>query len=1007
MWTGNPQVGLRGESNQQFNNRETTNNWTATSSGTVNTAWCELSSTVFPPSGFVFKFVYNEAVSFDAGVHEIVAPIGPFIQGGERDIEVSIINYGIEELTSVSIGWQVGESSIEYFLWSGDPLQSGETSDPVNIGNFDFQSPGGIINAWTEMPNGQPDPNPGNDSAYRYVFVNPYCLEPMDCEWVALDDFTLAELDHQNSGCSYDMGTWAYGDFTLDPSLTTQLYRGSFYTWTAQTLAYANLGLWIDFNNDYEFDHTECIYVSEMPFETSQPEDNFILSDTVPNGTFRMRVRITISQEPQLTAWDACTDYWEGEIHDYTISVIDLSAPPDCATSPSPENGATGIQLNPVLACDAIGATSYDVYFGTSSPPRFVLNKSYPIYLPGILMPNTKYYWQLVPRNSYGAASDCEIWEFTTGESIEYCSDLYSDGCYEWGDEIEDFILNDIQHLNSECTGWGYGYFPEFQTELDWSGNYTWYADVPSWEYLGMWIDYNIDGDFDDTGEFVYGNPEPTAFNSGINAWGDFTLPEELQLGDYRLRIRLVWSESLEADESCEKFIYGETQDYTITVVAPTTAPDCVENPIPANGATDIPINDVILYWEGNGASSYDVYFGINMLEFVGSQDSASFDPEFLMPNTTYQWKIVPKNIIGGPDDCEVWTFTTNSDVVYCEDGLYSSQEFYNCEFGDEIDDFALANINHVGSGCSWAGYGDFTENQSLQTELQRGLEYEWTASIGLSFQDWMAIWIDFDKDGEFDDGYECVFQSDDFIPSAMSSIITIPEDAPLGTTRLRARIKAQYPQLQCNESCEYFPWGEIHDYTVHISDPAALPECSYNPEPGNGSSNVPIYDVVFSWAEISNAVSYDVYFGTSTLEFIGNQIENNYSPGELEELTNYQWKIVPVNSNGSAEECEVWEFATGLYENISGRVTSSDIKIYPNPSEDGSFTIVPVEDFNDLSSLRVIDSHGRFVVDQKGPNMISGSFTVQVPDAQQGIYYLLFIFQSGKIITEKLIILN
>jgi len=50
------QVGLRGDSNQDFNNRTTTTDWTATEAGTTNNANCHLTSTVFPPDGLIFTF---------------------------------------------------------------------------------------------------------------------------------------------------------------------------------------------------------------------------------------------------------------------------------------------------------------------------------------------------------------------------------------------------------------------------------------------------------------------------------------------------------------------------------------------------------------------------------------------------------------------------------------------------------------------------------------------------------------------------------------------------------------------------------------------------------------------------------------------------------------------------------------------------------------------------------------------------------------------------------------
>jgi len=50
------QVGLRGDSNADFNNRTTTTDWSATTAGTANNNICALSATVFPASGLTFTF---------------------------------------------------------------------------------------------------------------------------------------------------------------------------------------------------------------------------------------------------------------------------------------------------------------------------------------------------------------------------------------------------------------------------------------------------------------------------------------------------------------------------------------------------------------------------------------------------------------------------------------------------------------------------------------------------------------------------------------------------------------------------------------------------------------------------------------------------------------------------------------------------------------------------------------------------------------------------------------
>jgi len=51
------QVGIRGASNSDFNNRQTTTNWTQTTAGTTNTASCLYQAGITPPSGLTFNFM--------------------------------------------------------------------------------------------------------------------------------------------------------------------------------------------------------------------------------------------------------------------------------------------------------------------------------------------------------------------------------------------------------------------------------------------------------------------------------------------------------------------------------------------------------------------------------------------------------------------------------------------------------------------------------------------------------------------------------------------------------------------------------------------------------------------------------------------------------------------------------------------------------------------------------------------------------------------------------------
>ena len=82
-----------------------------------------------------------------------------------------------------------------------------------------------------------------------------------------------------------------------------------------------------------------------------------------------------------------------------------------------PAKGAAGVVLLPTLKWGASsGATSYNVYFGTSPTPPLVTNTTATSYTPATLTSNTTYFWQVIAKNSAGSAASA-IFSFSTFNS--------------------------------------------------------------------------------------------------------------------------------------------------------------------------------------------------------------------------------------------------------------------------------------------------------------------------------------------------------------------------------------------------------------------------------------------------------------------------------------------------------------------------------------------------------------------------------------------------------------
>jgi hypothetical protein len=108
--------------------------------------------------------------------------------------------------------------------------------------------------------------------------------------------------------------------------------------------------------------------------------------------------------------------------------------------------------------------------------------------------------------------------------------------------------------------------------------NYSW---TQFDEYIRVWIDWNRDGDFSDSGEQVLsavnlgGAPQSTV--SGVTA--NVTVPSSASTGSTRMRVALQRDAHLGA---CENPMLGEVEDYRIEIAATV--------PTPIAGTTDFVI---------------------------------------------------------------------------------------------------------------------------------------------------------------------------------------------------------------------------------------------------------------------------------------------------------------------------------------------------------------------------------------------------------------------------------
>ncbi len=121
---------------------------------------------------------------------------------------------------------------------------------------------------------------------------------------------------------------------------------------------------------------------------------------------------------PATAGWDFATGL--GTVNAFNlinaaVNSVGASMSPPAPVLVAPADSATAVSVTPLLTWSASsGATSYDVCFGTSSPPPLVTNTAALEYAMVALQPSATYYWAIGARNGAGANVSAAR-SFTTG----------------------------------------------------------------------------------------------------------------------------------------------------------------------------------------------------------------------------------------------------------------------------------------------------------------------------------------------------------------------------------------------------------------------------------------------------------------------------------------------------------------------------------------------------------------------------------------------------------------
>ncbi|MBP7075848.1 MAG: T9SS type A sorting domain-containing protein [Bacteroidales bacterium] len=339
----------------------------------------------------------------------------------------------------------------------------------------------------------------------------------------------------------------------------------------------------------------------------------------------------------------------------------------------------------------------------------------------------------------------------------------------------------------------------------------------------------------------IFSNGLPNVIVNELEIWyGATSANSKLRAATYG---RGLWESNLFSNSAMTYVSCTTTQDVTANVAQNSVNQQVIGIEIITNGdlsplsatsftfntnGTTNPAGDVSnarLFYTGSvAAMSTSTQFGEAIVSPAGSFTITG--TQLLGSGINYFWlayDITADAAIGNYIDAECTSLTITDvktptvtsptgnrriSVVYCDAGSPDVSYEY-------ISGATIGNINNS-SARGANGYEDFT---GLVTSVIPGYEVPFSISVTNPYEtDQILIWVDWNKDSDFEDAGENVYASNGVsFTSPHSGSFTVPTSATPGATRLRVRLN-DAGNGSNSDPCGDSGYGEVEDYTINVS---------------------------------------------------------------------------------------------------------------------------------------------------------------------------------------------
>ena len=658
--------------------------------------------------------------------------------------------------------------------------------------------------------------------------------------------------------------------------------------------------------------------------------------------------------------------WWDGDLSLGLddITLYDDTLPPGPTTPVSPADQATGVMSRGEIRWQpAARADNYILFFGTdgggSAPPTNLAN--------GLALGNTTvraftnlaygtaHYWQIVPSNLIGPATNCPIWRFTTMDALSPLpfADGFETGLAAW--VASPAGSGTLTASGEEChegasaaraTAHASGMYNLANSTL--TRTFGAAADPQ----LAFW--YRVTpGDFAELSVDIFDGQWSNGVWSGTaSSWTEVIVDLrrfDTEGGEFMVRFNLT-AAYVNFGGPVSQTVYLDD----IRLLAAGGPPLPPHTPVPADGATNVPVTTLLQWSEGMFTDASAVYCSTNgaavsnalaEARVIAATTNTLVPPGFLLQSgATYYWRTLATNAFGantGP----VWRLTAATPqilpVPYTQTfgaGIPAAFELttntwsairWSAGIQSPLSGPADGGIAMEGGGEDVMYWQPGDLSQIWNYAEQDGLNWRNTARMVLHLTstggphrlqfDYRMLRNLYDRDVNLridvntGEGWRQV--GGDFYPTDANTNwtrATLDLGAlPAGLFALRFWSSVKYAESVNGQG--------VYIDNLAVDVPPAAPAPPYGPHPADGEPAA-FVDGPLSWNNGAGTASIDLYFSGSlalvtsldaSARVLSDVATNAFDPPDPPRSVMRYWRVVAHGAGGTLATGTVWSFMT------------------------------------------------------------------------------------------------